>query len=163
MFAKNLSRVEAFREVPFENSCFINIQEPTCLGYDSFHTDPLQCSLSNLNTLVVSFSDVANVQVAHMISKNGGFEEILVPLASNDDIKNIYNFIIENKGKNFYVNCMAGVSRSGAIVTFLKDFFGYSLVEPNSNRISVNSYIYNKLMYLHFDKLTEDWNSRNKK
>lgn len=149
-FAKNLSRIEAFNEKPEPNSVFINVCEPKELGYDSFHSEPLNCPLSQLDTLVVSFSDVANLQFAQIWNlETKKFDEVVVPLPSDYDLKRIYNFIVKNQGKNFYASCMAGVGRSGSMIQFLVEYFGYRYVEPNKKRISSNSYMLKKFVELY--------------
>lgn len=37
----------------------------------------------------------------------------------------IVNFILQNRGKNFIINCAAGISRSGAVCAFLEKNLGY--------------------------------------
>ena len=42
---------------------------------------------------------------------------------TDEQAEAIVKFIIDNKGKDFYIHCLAGISRSGAVGTFIFDFF----------------------------------------
>lgn len=74
------------------------------------------------------------------------------PTVSKDTIafntkmaENLYNFIELNKNKNScLVHCAAGISRSGAIGTFIYDLFGvgnYLQFKKNNPRIFPNPFI----------------------
>lgn len=47
---------------------------------------------------------------------------------SSDQADQIVAFIEANKDKDFYVHCLAGISRSGAIGTFISEYCGHDLV-----------------------------------
>lgn len=44
-----------------------------------------------------------------------------------DQAHQIFNFIKKYKDNNFYINCHAGIARSGAIALFAHLFFGHDL------------------------------------
>jgi len=51
------------------------------------------------------------------------------PLAFKDitpeQAEQLVDFVDKHKGKNIYVHCLRGTSRSGAVDKFLEDFYGY--------------------------------------
>lgn len=64
----------------------------------------------------------------------------------NDDKASVaYNFIKKNLGKDFYIHCKAGVSRSQAIGRFLHDCFGYSVESMSGRIIHENIHVLNLL------------------
>lgn len=53
----------------------------------------------------------------------------------------IIDFISKNKGKNFYVHCKAGISRSGAVSTFIYSFFNDNGIYDKHDFEKYNSHI----------------------
>jgi len=44
---------------------------------------------------------------------------------SPEQAKQVFDFINENHGKDFFVHCSAGISRSGAVGAFITDYHGW--------------------------------------
>lgn len=59
--------------------------------------------------------------------------------------REIIQFIVENKDKNFLVHCRAGISRSGAICLFLANNFGHKLKGNFWSLSDPNPFIYGML------------------
>jgi len=57
---------------------------------------------------------------------------------SKEDARRIVDFVKENTGRNFIVNCAAGVSRSGAVCQFLQDCLGYKWLEEGKSNAAPN-------------------------
>lgn len=72
-----------------------------------------------------------------------------VILMSDEDAQKIKNFITGNEDK-IYVHCTAGISRSGAVGTFLSEYFNgkYSKEHKhflNSHWLNPNQWVYEKM------------------
>lgn len=67
---------------------------------------------------------------------------------TNDMAKRAVQFIEDNKDKNFYIHCSAGVSRSQAFVKFIKNvYYEYDWeTNPNNPCIHPNGFVFQKLM-----------------
>ena len=65
--------------------------------------------------------------------------------------KKTYDFIQKNKGKDFYIHCSAGLSRSQAIVRFIKDTIRDINWETNPNNpcLFPNGFVYQQLMKIY--------------
>jgi predicted protein tyrosine phosphatase len=53
---------------------------------------------------------------------------------SEKDAARIVDFLVKNRGKNFLINCAAGISRSGAICAFLEKVFSYEWEKEGKTR-----------------------------
>jgi len=73
----------------------------------------------HLNVLNLEFDDVL---------QDGVLFEHKYKAISSDQAGQIVAFIEANNDKDFYVHCSAGISRSGAIGTFISEYYGYELV-----------------------------------
>jgi len=86
--------------------------------------------LDKLPNLKISFWDCTEV----IYDETGDFYLPPDPLHA----AKILQFIQENRGKNFIINCKAGISRSGAICKFLEEYLDYEWINgkdrarPNS-------------------------------
>lgn len=84
-------------------------------------------------------------------------KDIHYPVASDEQIQEIYDFIIKNKDKeNFVVHCAMGVSRSGAVGEFVQDLFGkipYSDFKKLNPQIVPNIHIKKKLNEIHIKNI----------
>lgn len=73
---------------------------------------------------------------------------------SDEQAEILYNFIMKNKHKKMcIVHCAAGISRSGAIGTFINDLFGenYHIFKRRNPRAIPNPLIMNKLKNLYLE------------
>lgn len=68
----------------------------------------------------------------------------------------IVNFIEKNKGKNFMVHCTAGISRSGAVASFIRDFYlndeEQDLFERENPHIRPNIHVLSTLKRVYYEK-----------
>lgn len=143
----NLSRTEAKNntvELNPDKNAWISIMEP-----DNDHIE--NEFMDRLPNLKMKFWDVT-----HRTSLIGTFwgenttAEYADPI-SDEQVRELYNFLILHKDKNIYVNCLAGVSRSAAICQFLEDILLYEWDRQFKNRSIPNSYIYKKLVDMFMD------------
>jgi hypothetical protein len=132
----NLSRNEAI-EFEFilrpDINAWISINEP---GFP--HTESKVFDRLN-NVLKICFWDV--VSPVPIIGTN----EVAMP-PTDEDAKLIVDFILDSKGKNMYVNCKAGKSRSAAVCQFLQDMLGYNWNEYYKKRAEPNPVLYKKMV-----------------
>lgn len=98
------------------------------------------------NVKVTYFDDVTEDIVVP--SLNGSGDNITVKAMTLDQAKELYAFIKDNKHKEiFIVHCTAGISRSGAVITFLNDYFGgnWNELMRNNPQIQPNYHVYKLL------------------
>jgi predicted protein tyrosine phosphatase len=123
-----------------EKHAWISIQEP-----DDEH---IASKLDACPNLKLKFWDVT-IPLQDLLDP----EEYYYP-ASDEDIRDIFQFLMLHKDKHIISNCAAGVSRSGAISRFCHEFLGHEWDQESRNRsyahIGPNKYI--------FEKLVEEWN-----
>ncbi len=122
----NRYRAEVWHEnLSPENNAWISIGEPEI-------PDSIICNriLDNLPYLKLWFWDVTE-------TVQDEFGDSYFPPNEKDAVQ-IVRFILQNRGKNFIVNCKAGISRSGAICKFLEETLDYDWISgkdrarPNS-------------------------------
>lgn len=132
----NMSRREARKwEIPLipEKNAWISIGEPDVA--ESIVVNPI---LEKLPHLKINFWD------AERITPGFGIGEMYFP-ANESQIETLFSFLKEHSDKNIFVNCAAGVSRSGAIAQFLQDFYQYNW-KFDKKRAKPNKYIYQRLI-----------------
>ena len=105
-------------ESDFNDSAFISIiGTPECLKYYLDEADTTHYFQNNhFNVLNLDFDDISSDELEYEGHIFKGF--------SMEQAKKTYDFIESNLGKNFYIHCRAGRSRSMAIGTFIRDFYG---------------------------------------
>ena len=103
----------------FKNSFFISIN-------NTF--EDLKPPLTNKeNVKVLFFDDVLQDEEAYLFDLK---KYQTVKAFNKEQAKELLQFIIENKDKkNCYIHCNAGISRSGAVGTFINDFVGGNYFE----------------------------------
>ena len=115
--------------IEYKESCFISIND---IGKKSYF------SKNNDNVLRLFFHDIS-------IEDNDEYNKCI----TENDIKQLIEFIVRNKDSNFVIHCEAGISRSGAIGLFINDYFNVmnkkEFKKINFN-IHPNKYIYNELV-----------------
>jgi hypothetical protein len=134
----NLPRIAAkqwTREVCPEKFAWISIGEPRTP--DSVISNP---TLDKLPNLKINFWDLRKNEILRRTIVGFSEEEFHPP--SREDAAQIVNFILANKGKNFLVNCAAGVSRSGAVCQFLQEKMGYSWDEDHKKLARANPLLF---------------------
>lgn len=131
----NLARPEAqaVRKPLSPNEyAWITIQEPYNQHIYNEHLD-------KLNTLKMKFWDV--VEPVPIV----GSDEIAQP-PSEEEAKQIVDFILANKDKHIIVNCKAGSSRSGCICYFLEEYLRYEWMNDFKARAVPNYHLYSLLV-----------------
>lgn len=119
----NISRESArsFLFNDFGKDCaWISIGEP-----ETPESEIVNNVLDSLPRLKISFWDCAEV-----VEVEG---DLYLP-PSEKDAAQIVNFVLQNRGKNFLINCAAGKSRSGAVCAFLEKHLGYEWLEEGKTR-----------------------------
>ncbi len=133
MKVRNIPRYVAQKFTDWNNSIWISIFEP-------YNDTAVQNELAKelgIPKLEIPFSDLTTT-----LEFQG---EILHPPSEKDsDI--IVKFILNNPGKDIIVNCLAGVSRSGAVAQFCHDFLGYDWPRENRSAACPNSVLYRNLV-----------------
>lgn len=71
------------------------------------------------NVINIDFDDVE--EDTEWSNSNGSSGKYVC--ISDDQAKELYEFIKKNIGRNFYIHCSAGVSRSQAVGLFIREFF----------------------------------------
>lgn len=92
------------------------IGTPECLEYWLDEKDTTHYFKENhSNVLNLEFDDIPSDEIEYKGHIFKGF--------SMEQAKMTYDFIEANKGKNFYLHCRAGKSRSLAIGVYIKNFY----------------------------------------
>ena len=60
---------------------------------------------------------------------------------TDEQAETIHNIIESNIGKDFYIHCRAGVSRSQAVGRFLSDIYGYETISVAQNGAFPNQHV----------------------
>jgi predicted protein tyrosine phosphatase len=103
-----------------KNACFISINETTNEG-DKYPELKPYFPESKENVLVLYFDDVTEDTPCHIFNTG---ETIMTKAFTEEQGKTLLNFIEVNKDKAYcFVHCAAGISRSGAVATFINDYF----------------------------------------
>lgn len=141
--ATNICAAEA-KEIKYlpNNTVLISINEPDGDLYT------LKLDRNSSKILTVRFPDItAKIEVKG---------RLYLPI--NDEIAlNILDFINRNIGKDFIVNCAAGVSRSSAICLYLHLFHGYELKPRFWQLSNPNKYVMGQLIFSrHCDRWKRD-------
>ena len=105
--------------------------------------------------LIDNFLQVKMWDIEEDLFKNG---QLKYERPNDKELKNIVDFINKHKDKSaFIVHCSAGISRSGAVATFLYDKFLSEIDKEQFRRenryIIPNLYILNRLKSLDSHKL----------
>lgn len=97
------------------------------------------------NVLNIEFDDV----IEDMTYKGCRFVAITKPQA-----KKMFDFIERNIGKEFKIHCRAGISRSGAVYTFINEMYPHLYVvnENDKARIRPNTYVLTMLKRCYYEK-----------
>lgn len=83
--------------------------------------------------------------------------EMLQP-PSERDARKIVKFLLQHSEKSVYVNCAAGVSRSGAIAQFCQDFLGYEWNTFGKRCAAPNSRLYTLLVEVFQEVMEKKYN-----
>src|SRR6478736_1976393 len=111
----NLPRITArlWNQKVDPNTAWISIGDPGFPG-----SIFAQSTLDKLPNLKLSFEDLMEVVPLF------GLGEYAYPPNKND-ARQLVDFILLHRGKDFLVNCNIGERRSGAVCQFLQDCLGY--------------------------------------
>jgi len=78
--------------------------------------------------------------------------EVIHP-PSKEDAITIVDFLVQHTDKHVFVNCAAGVSRSGAVARFCQDFLGYRWPDFYKAVAIPNSVLYRLMVEYYQEKL----------
>lgn len=99
----------------WKNQAFIEIQSERDLD-----SCPFWFKENHPNVLRITFDDT---------EKDYLDKDYWVRVITDEKAKEIFDFVIQNKGKHFLIHCHAGVSRSGAVAQFICELNDISLQE----------------------------------
>lgn len=106
------------------------------------------------NLKVLFFDDVSEDIYTNDLKNPGDL--ILVKAMTEEQAKELYTFIKANEEKDcIIIHCTAGVSRSGAVATFINDYVSgdwHSFKQQNSS-IQPNTHVYKLLKKIWLDDL----------
>lgn len=105
---------------PPSDMAVVSIGEPT--ESEHYFTD-------SDNVLNIDFFDVNGYEVEGIKGMDDSQAEIM------------FRFIENNIGKDFYIHCRAGVSRSQAVGRFLSDIYDYEVVSVANNGAFPNQHV----------------------
>ncbi|KAA6341306.1 hypothetical protein EZS27_010893 [termite gut metagenome] len=95
------------------------------------------------NVLNMTFDDVGEkaYENRHKVKKSLKLKlEDFYRIFSEKDAETIVDFIEKNKEKTFIIHCEAGISRSGAVGLFIRDFYDWVDKEDFDNRVKNKIY-----------------------
>lgn len=133
-----------------DNIAVISICDTNNSKYKPYH----YFTGSTTRILNIDFDDIdpndSCYEYCYKTADNGYviYNNYILKHISDSQSKEIVDFILNNKGKNFWIHCYAGISRSKAIVKFIADNIdGYSLSDCPQwlNYNTPNIYVLNKL------------------
>lgn len=102
------------------------------------------------NVLNLEFDDVLSDLII------GGFE---VKALNSQQAVEIVNFIDKNKGKDFFIHCLAGLSRSGAVGTFIAENYDeYKGALKYATYLRPNSHVLAELNRILWERHFENFN-----
>jgi predicted protein tyrosine phosphatase len=120
--------------VDTQNAAFISIVNSDSIGTSYFKNE-------HSNVLKLVFDDTTS-QENHRRIKQGQSE---LTVFSREQAQQILDFVNKHKDvETFYVHCLAGRSRSGAVGTFINDIYGSQTFEQflqSNTTVSPNYYI----------------------
>lgn len=105
---------------PPSDMAVVSISEPT--ESEHYFTD-------SENVLNIDFFDVNGYEVEGIKGMDDSQAEV------------VFRFMENNIGKDFYIHCRAGVSRSQAVGRFLSDIYGYEVVSVANNGAFPNQHV----------------------
>lgn len=105
---------------PPSDMAVVSIGEPT--ESEHYFTD-------SENVLNIDFFDVNGYEVEGIKGMDDSQAEV------------VFRFMENNIGKDFYIHCRAGVSRSQAVGRFLSDIYGYEVVSVANNGAFPNQHV----------------------
>lgn len=151
-----------FSKVNFDEQCkYENINDNNVESFNDFAFISIACTLNapehhrqgkfdpphyfqspHPNVLNIDFDDVESECLWQHNGECGKY----APL-NGEQAKQLYDFILQHIGKNFYIHCAAGISRSQAVGKFIREFFpNYNYIEnPNNKERTHNSLVYTLL------------------
>ena len=94
------------------------------------------------NVLTLTFDDITDKDTDVLTQYKGS------RLFDTTDAKKIISFVEKNKDRKFLIHCTAGISRSGAVGTFIQRVLGigYKKFLKDNPNISPNAYVLSVLM-----------------
>jgi predicted protein tyrosine phosphatase len=129
------------------------------LDWKSFKTEVAWISIGEPEK---SFEHIQNETLDKCAKLKIRFHDLCEPIESTERelfpptrkiAHKIVRFILDNKDKNFVVNCAAGISRSGAVCKFLEDVLGYKWIEFGKELALPNMLLYDLLVEAYNENL----------
>jgi predicted protein tyrosine phosphatase len=138
-----LNRAEIFDYIntydELYNIAFISINDT--IG--PYSESPLK-NINNISKLILHFDDVIEDNQPSPTNRTNNTRSFRLAQAQQ-----ILSFIEDNKNKNFIVHCVAGISRSGAVGTFISNYLDnvdYEFFKKYNTQIAPNIFILTSLM-----------------
>lgn len=137
--------------VESQDAMFISINEiyqPYSGWYDDKIGVKSHFKHHHSNVMIMHFPDIGEASVQKYVGMGYGFN-----IFNKYKARRLYEFIKQNKNKSMaIIHCAAGISRSGAVGTFIYDLYGHDSMtweefKRKNPRIQPNSYVLSLLNY----------------
>lgn len=146
----SLNSIDTFEKDFFEDYSTIIFSSKI----DNKHKIIEECASLSKSLLILDIEDVdisfeeieleAPSDTQRYINKLFGTNDRNLILPNKEDIRRLHDFIKSNYDNNFIVGCTAGISRTGALVSFLESK-GWMLNKNYNNKFLPNELILNML------------------
>lgn len=125
----------------------INNGEYTCPA-NEYHICKEADNVLNLNFDDADPNSIGLPEDMDIYTFNSNGEDITLTFLTSEIATKAVKFIENNKDKNFYIHCSAGISRSQAFVKYIKNVYhDYCWeINPNNPCIHPNGFVFQKLM-----------------
>lgn len=130
-----------------KDKCFISIcGSPECQKY---YLEETECHWFKKDSEQVINLDFDDISVESFDWKGHTFHGI-----TEEQAKHLVDFILKNKGSDFYIHCRAGVSRSQGVTRFILDIFPeeYEVGNLKNPCLTPNYYVLSTLKKIFYEK-----------
>lgn len=137
-------------DTPPADCAFISICDP---GYEDRELGLYHYFKDSENVINLDFYDIED----YFLPGNG---KVKVNGMSDEQARKLYEFIKRNLGKDFYIHCAAGISRSQGVAKFITDIY-FDLYPKDSMRKEnpcdfPNLHVVSLLKHIYYDEVTDN-------
>lgn len=148
-----------FEQIAIENNWDKEVPNDIAIisiNYSNLVENERHICKSNTNVLNLNFDDVDPTTYGLSEDESCYIDnDIILVFFTNEMAKQVVEFIEANKNKNFYIHCSAGISRSQAIVKYIKNvYYEYDWeTNPNNPCLYPNGFVFQKLKQAYRERL----------